>query len=281
MKLMKSILTILFLLGVVSMQAQDKLYKRTGEMTQVKVTEVGEEFVVYKMFNNQDGPNYKIRKDALDKIVYQNGVTENYSSAVSATVTTTTVTTTASVPVINPSTLGKNIVSFDFLSILFNEVGFNYERILDNGFIGIKVPLILGVAGTRQQNTPRDYPNIYQTGIDLNLYPTGQGETKYFIGPAIRFGLYGEDRSRVSVDYSYDYYNNVYTSPVIVDRKFNGVAFQVNNGIMFQPAKHFNVTLLFGVGLQKFTPTRSYEGYNNASFSRNYAVFQANLGYRF
>ncbi|MES2629058.1 MAG: hypothetical protein V4616_08835 [Bacteroidota bacterium] len=262
---MKNFLTIICLLIGFGVSAQDKIYKKTGEVTSSKVMEIGEEFVVYKMYNNLEGPNYKIRKEAVEKIVYQNGTVDSFTNDPNAGRQNY-----APAPPVNrePETpagnggYGFNVISFDFLSILFNEVGFSYERILNSGFIGIKVPLIIGMNSTANTSV-RQYPNVFQSGIDLNLYPAGQGRARYFIGPAFRFG---QNENRY-----YDYYTtdsrNTYST----------IAFQVNNGVMFQPAKHFNISLLFGVGLRKMNVISG----SGRDRSDNYAVIQANLSYRF
>lgn len=267
MKTLKSLLILSLVLVVSGLQAQDKVYRKTGDVVAAKIIEVNDEFVVYKMFNNLEGPNYKLRKDAIDKVVYENGSTETFSGSTQFKPMNTAPARPAAPTMIangeGSAGLGYNILNFDFLSILFNEVGFSYERILNNGYIGLKLPLIIGVNSSSDQT--RDYSNLYQSGLDLNLYPTGQGSAKYFIGPSIRFGQVHGNNSYYSDG---SYYGEL---------DFNMLAFQVNNGVMFQPTPHFNVSLVFGVGLRKLTPT-GREGDIN---SGNYAVFNANIAYRF
>src|SRR5580698_8129701 len=59
------------LCGYVS--AQDKIYKRDGDVLDTKIKSVGIRTVTYQMFNNLTGPEYTIEKAAVEKIVYQNG----------------------------------------------------------------------------------------------------------------------------------------------------------------------------------------------------------------
>ncbi len=265
MRILKSVLVLAGLLTVVAVSAQDKIYRRSGDVVTAKIVEVSEEFVVYKSFTNPEGPNYRIRKDAIDKVVYQNGTVENFGG------TAYTPKPSNSAMYIDPASLGKNIINFDFLSILFNEVGFSYERVINNGFIGVKVPLIMGV-GAVTDNQVREFANKYQSGLDLNLYPTGQGSVKYFIGPALRFGQVTNN----NFNSYYDPLTNTYTS-YNQNETFNLLAFQVNNGVMFQPTTHFNVSLVLGIGLRKLTPTSG----NGSTEAENYGTFSANIAYRF
>ena len=61
-------------------QAQDKLYKKTGEVLETKVLEVGTSEVKYKLFNNQTGPTYALPRVDLVKIMYENGTTESFAT---------------------------------------------------------------------------------------------------------------------------------------------------------------------------------------------------------
>ncbi len=70
------------LFSVSSAQAQDKLYKKTGEVLETKVLEIGSTEIKYKVFTNQSGPTYALPKSQLDKIVYENGETEIFKTTV-------------------------------------------------------------------------------------------------------------------------------------------------------------------------------------------------------
>lgn len=52
--------------------AQDKIHTIQGKTLEVKIVEIGED-VVYKDFNNQDGPNYRIPSNEIASIVLQDG----------------------------------------------------------------------------------------------------------------------------------------------------------------------------------------------------------------
>lgn len=64
--------------------AQDVIVQKDGTTIQAKVLKVNQSEVEYKMFNNQNGPTYKISTTGLQSINYENGskdsfVTPNYN----------------------------------------------------------------------------------------------------------------------------------------------------------------------------------------------------------
>ncbi len=80
---MSRILTIftLVIFSVSYLQAQDKIYKKSGEVLETKVIEIGTTEVKYKVFANQTGPVYVLSKNDLIKIVYESGTVENFTAS--------------------------------------------------------------------------------------------------------------------------------------------------------------------------------------------------------
>ncbi|MHB1177967.1 MAG: hypothetical protein ACYCZO_06510, partial [Daejeonella sp.] len=73
-------LTFISVFFVTTVLAQDKLYKKGGEIIDIKVIEVGTDEIKYKVFTDQTGPVYSLDKDRIIKIIYQNGRVETYQS---------------------------------------------------------------------------------------------------------------------------------------------------------------------------------------------------------
>ncbi|ERM82055.1 hypothetical protein P872_08740 [Rhodonellum psychrophilum GCM71 = DSM 17998] len=80
-------LEVLLLLIFISIQvhAQDVLTKKNGEDIIVKVLEIGQTEIKYKMFNNTEGPTFSILKSDVVMVQYENGTrsifaNENQSS---------------------------------------------------------------------------------------------------------------------------------------------------------------------------------------------------------
>jgi hypothetical protein len=73
-------LLIIVLLISAGAFAQDKIHKRNGEIINVKVLEIGNEEIKYKIFEDQNGPLYSLPKHQVSKIIYESGREENYQN---------------------------------------------------------------------------------------------------------------------------------------------------------------------------------------------------------
>jgi hypothetical protein len=76
----KNIFTILILLGSFFVNAQDKIIKASGDTISGKVIEIGQTELKYKKSSNLDGPTYVISKASVNKIIYENGDSELYTT---------------------------------------------------------------------------------------------------------------------------------------------------------------------------------------------------------
>lgn len=79
-RILLSITTILVIITLAA-SAQDKIYKKSGDVIEAKVTEVGSNEIKYKIFTDQNGPVYTAQKQQLIKIVYESGRIENYDAS--------------------------------------------------------------------------------------------------------------------------------------------------------------------------------------------------------
>ena len=59
-------------------EAQDKIYTLLGNPIEARVTEIGDNSLYYKAFDNLDGPEYKMSLEFVTKIVYENGKVETF-----------------------------------------------------------------------------------------------------------------------------------------------------------------------------------------------------------
>jgi hypothetical protein len=77
-RLIRTLITsILLLLYLPSIQAQDTIVKRNDEKIAVKILEVNPGDIKYKRFDYQEGPIFTLPKWELKCIIYNNGVKEN------------------------------------------------------------------------------------------------------------------------------------------------------------------------------------------------------------
>lgn len=58
---------------------QDLLYTKNRGLLKVRVTEISDAFIKYRLFDMEDGPVYTTTRRLIDSIVYQNGMVEKFS----------------------------------------------------------------------------------------------------------------------------------------------------------------------------------------------------------
>lgn len=100
-------------------KAQDKIYRKGGEVIQANIIEVGTDNIKYKIFNEANGPIYTIEKARLLKIVYQSGRVERYQETLN-----------------DPELYAEQAteaVKLNFLAPLLGYTQINYEKSLRPG----------------------------------------------------------------------------------------------------------------------------------------------------
>jgi hypothetical protein len=75
----KSFLLVFALLLGLSCFAQDVIVTKEGKKIYSKVTEINENDIRYKMYENLDGPSYFMKKSEIATIIYENGQVEVFN----------------------------------------------------------------------------------------------------------------------------------------------------------------------------------------------------------
>lgn len=156
-----SISVIISILISTSVFSQDKIVKKSGDIIQAKVIEIGETEIKYKLFNDLNGPTYSIDKVRLKQTIFENGRVENY---------TTNLRDTSLY-----SDQAKSAIKVNFLSPLNGYLQLNYERSLKPGR---SYELALGLIGIGAKQNSDYYYN------DEKLYRNAGG---VFIGAGYKF----------------------------------------------------------------------------------------------
>ena len=65
----------------VTSHAQDVILTQDGDIIMAVVTEISDAEIVYKAFDNQEGPNYKIATSKVQKIRFVNGTEQTFATA--------------------------------------------------------------------------------------------------------------------------------------------------------------------------------------------------------
>tara|TARA_R110001592_G_scaffold237306_6_gene496237 strand:+ start:50176 stop:50916 length:741 start_codon:yes stop_codon:yes gene_type:complete len=246
--MMKKILILIALIPTLAV-AQDKIVMTDGNVKQGNITSENGKYVRYVDSNNQ---TLSIKKDYIKEIQYESAKKRNDLAIKSST---------------QNGSLGYNILSYNFFGLVYKNIGFSYERILKNGNIGIKLPVSFSL-GDFEAYTDRGH--VFQTGLDINIYPLGQGELQYFLGPSLRFG---EMISQSDGSY-YDAQTQQYINEDPKESSYIG--FMFNNGVLWQPTSNFSLSSNAGIGLRGYESEDFNEGVSEVFF-----YMEASVGYRF
>lgn len=259
---MKKVLlfTLLSVFGFMTISfAQDVIYKKDGSKEEVKVTLVGEKEIQYKKFSNPDGPVYSLPKHEIVLITYENGEFETIVTKESAGMPLKTDFTV---------NFAKNIISYHMFDLVFGDFTFSYERLLNNGMVGFKIPVAMGYY---YYSDFGNFNSIIYSGLGVNFYPTGQGRWRYFVGPQVRAGI-GEENEWIEY---YDDYGNYLYSDDIENRGFY-TQFFIDNGVTFLPVRNFGISVIASIGVRYF-PEAAYD----SDALRPDGQFAVNISYRF
>jgi hypothetical protein len=134
-------LLAMFLLNI-SLRAQDKIYRKNGQVLKVKILEVSSTEIKYKIFGDENGPIYILEKDRIKMIEYQSGRTEK--------------------PIIDlkdPEQYADQLnkaIKIDFLGPLMGYSQISYEK---STGVGKSYELTLGVIGAGKTQVLEYYDN--------------------------------------------------------------------------------------------------------------------------
>lgn len=284
MSLRLLLLTTLTGCFIASASAQDRIYKKDGSMEEVKIKEVGTRTLVYKKWNNQDGPDFVIAKSEVSRVRFQNGDEESFDRHDRMR------------PLKEKHgadlNYGKNILAFSPIHMTNTSVtgvGLSYERVLSRNNV---LSFYLPVAFSFKNNNDRNY---YGTGYDrrydahvfwaypgIKIYPTGSdGKVRYAAGASLAFGA-GSNTVHEQV------YDPLTGGTMYSDRDHDVfvMGLLVNNSLNVYPSPHLRIGLELGLGIPYYYEDGSNDVNSNYYYSSPYdgvplVQFNFNIGYRF
>ena len=180
--------------------AQDKIFRKNGQMVKAKVIEIGTSDIRYKLYNEPESPIYVLEKDRINKIEYESGKVEKF-------------TPNTKDPEQYAGQL-KKAVKVDFLGPLIGYTQISFEK---STGVGKSYEVTLGIIGAGK-NQRMDYYYYYTNnmqfekrdqfglsasfGYKFNKWPDFLfGRTRLthlmqgsYAKPIVYFGTYKEDR---------------------------------------------------------------------------------------
>ncbi len=256
---MKTLFVILAAIIVTSTQlfSQDIITLEDNYTIDAKNIVVTPDEVKYQNFYDNSGEILILQKSKVASILYQNGSkVKIYEPAI----------------IVTQTSMSENLITFHFLDFVISNFTISYERIIADGKYGIQIPFSFGYSD-KPTTIPVPLPwdseytnslaNQFYTGITFNIYPSGQGKVKYFLGPALQFG-------------SGKYYENwnSYNSSPNYSINTGYVKFLVNNGIVFTFANSLSITAIGSIGIQHM-----YKVDNSPT--QTTGALSVNMSYRF
>lgn len=112
------ILTLALATGV-TLYAQDRIYKRSGEILEVRIIEVGDFEVKYKQWDNPEGVTYVMEGNMIRKILFEDGTTKTFDADL--------------LTPIKYADQRKNAYKVSFLDPLLGSIQFTYEKHIKPG----------------------------------------------------------------------------------------------------------------------------------------------------
>ena len=248
------------LLVVASVKAQDKIYRKNGEVLKVKIVEISSTDIKYRIFGEEDGPIYVLEKDRIQKIVYQNGRVEK-----------------PTLDIKDPEQYEdqlKKAIKINFLSPLFGYTQFSFEK---STGVGKSYELTMAIIGAGKNQTLDfySYPDVQKrdqfgvavgAGYKFNKLPDFLfGRTRFshimqgaYAKPMFYFGNYGEN---VVVDKG--------NQTVIERQNVTFGALQVELGKQWVFGDKFLLDLYWGFGIGADNKKEDY-AYNEEAY--NYVI---------
>ena len=74
----KILLTVILILAAYVLHAQDRIYFIDADPVDAIVEEIGDDYVLYKSWDNPDGPNFRTSTARVDRIVFRNGTVQDF-----------------------------------------------------------------------------------------------------------------------------------------------------------------------------------------------------------
>jgi hypothetical protein len=283
--MMKKMFFLLMLFVIKISNAQDKLVDFNSNAILVKIIEVGDDYILFKKYDNIEGPDYKESKSNYSTVVFENGKVE----------------------VLNKKYVGKkdksnrprfklvnnfkyNTIELDLLAFYTNDVLVQYTRFLKKKNIAITIPFRAGWIRNRYNgiyliDLPNYYPESYYnnsssyyydnynykkshgykflTGANFKFFWRDKYKVRGYAGPEFIVGFLSTKAS----NYNYSYYGNGSYYQYRYTKGFIGLMGTV--GMIAQPTNMLSFKLEWAGGFVGVLGKKNIN-YSNSYYSYNF-----------
>lgn len=306
---MKYNICILLFISVFSGFSQDQLFKKDNTKLEVKILEINQTEIKYKLFNYLDGPTIIISKSDVALIIYQNGTHEAIITKPEPIIIYENKNANSPQTLANKEQLKseefknltstKNLISTNVMDPFNGTFSLSYLREFANNNANIYIPVSVGFAEpymnqssvntfySPNRNNISDYRfsrKTIEVGLGIHFQTTGKRAVTHFIGPYIAMAQYTGTFNEISSNNGINYTHQVTEHSFILNRTF----FMLNNGILFRVTKNFNIMINAAFGVKKdIYVSNNPEKYYTSSYNYNYpstfpiSAFKLGLGFGF
>jgi hypothetical protein len=196
-----------------------------GNLRNGKIISDDGNFVKYV---NAEGTMFSIKKDYIKEIHYQNPPkgAKQFSQ--------------------NQSGSSNSIMAVDVLAVLYGNLAFSFQRISENGKIGLRFPISFLAWDL---DLPFITKHLFQAGLDVNYFPSNRGAISYFIGPGFRTGTVEAG-------------DNIADAFEKKEKSVESGHFTVllNNGVIRNSKKGVSLSVVLSTGLRRFSNKEFSDG---------------------
>jgi hypothetical protein len=287
---MKTLINATLILLPVLLNAQDILYKTDNSKLEVKVYEITNTTIKYKLNSDPGGSYYIINKKDAAMVIYQNGTHEIFKVAetFSGYNLKDTLREFKRKQKFKEVTQNDNVIFVNAVELLNSGIGISYLReVYDNRF-SVHVPFAASYGQPELDNALNAFGSgngkiqktHYDIGLGLYLNTSGKRRVTHFVGPLIRNAQYSGTFQYGISDANYNHRMAEGTFSM------NETSLMLNNGFLYRITPAFNILINFAFG--KFIDRNYKRGEMQkgaqiyAQPSRELALHAGfHLGYRF
>jgi hypothetical protein len=244
---------------------QDIITRTDSARIEATIQSVGNDLIRYRLYASPDSSEYRISTLDVLFVEFADGTRRVFSQQAIR---------------IQPASgadyhtdFGRNILSVSISDFLFVNTTFAYERISRSGKVGVKIPLSFGLDPREEFNDFYRRNKNFSVGLDLHIYPFGQGRFSYYLGPQVEYSSFNY------YDYYYDR-NDPNAQTQFRSNTGNMFTFIASNGVYYQFSKSFVTAFDVGVGVRTWSGLESNE-YTYYYINRVFIPFNLQIGYRF
>lgn len=249
------IILLIIFLSAIGLYSQDIIILSNDRAIMAKNIVITPATVSYQAYSNSNNKNLTIPRSQVKTVSYKDG---------------SNIILNQNEHLYNKLNLDENIISIYLLDFVISNITFSYEKIIAGGKYGIKIPLSFGYKDKTTTlyypiPTEPDYTNElvskFYSGASFNIYPTGQGRLRYFLGPEIRIGngIYHNNEN----DYGSSSKDNLNTGYFKL---------LLNNGITYTPSNSFSISIIGSVGIQYMTKKEINKAQTSGALSLNLSL---------